>query len=268
MLPRRTWHLAGHMRGKTGPTAHHPPAHPHTHVLPAPDSGYTPFVETSLHETADHVTVRRCLACKQEKPLTDDFWVATGNGKPGGRRCRQCLHDETRERGKSIRAGLRAAGHPALQILPSAKQVRNDPSLAAQREMVLAARLIVATPSSGLDMTKVSPQKLSTAVALKHGADVIVREAPKVLALLALYASDPESPHHVWALQLFADRILPQRAFAALAIKEAGLDEQGGATPRVTINVIASSPSPSGGSGRVFTVSPERSEDDSDQHQE
>lgn len=204
---------------------------------------------------------RECAVCKVSKPLTDDFWKRSGpingvRGAPGGLTCLKCLRANDMARVKRERKELKAAGHPALQALPTARQVAQDPSLAKQRAKVLAARLAATTPGAGLDVSKISPRKLSTAVALKHGADVIVREAPKVLELLALYASDPESKHHEWALQLFADRILPQRAFAALAIKEAGLEEKGGgAMPRVTINVIASpGPSAPGDGARVIDV--------------
>jgi hypothetical protein len=193
------------------------------------------------------------------------YWKLSGTRNPegkrklGGLRCKPCIAEGEKRRKASAMAELRAAGHPALQTLPTAKEAEKSKEAKAQRARILAARMAVAHATGGLDVTKLSPTKLSTAAALKHGADVIVREAPKVLSLLAHYASDPESPHHEWALQLFADRILPQRAFAALAIKEAGLEEKGGATPRVTINVIASRPEQE--QGRVIEVVPERSED-------
>lgn len=162
---------------------------------------------------------------------------------------------------------MKEAGHPALQTLPTLAQARRDPEKAHQRALVLLARLEVEGVRK--DPTALSPRKLSTAAALNRGADVIVREAPKILELLALYASDPESPHHTWALQLFADRILPQRAFAALAIKEAGLEEKSsGATPRVTINVIAGGPSADAGSGRIIEVVAERSDDGGERNEE
>lgn len=222
-------------------------------------------MDTSNASPAFAVPERECTVCKQTKPLTDDFWKTVlskiGTRRPGGLVCKKCLREQEGKRRKELRRELKIAGHPALQTLPTVKQAAKDPDAAKQRAIVLAARLAVASPNGGLDVTKMSPGKLSTAAALNKGADVIVREAPKVLELLALYAGDPESPHHVWALQLFADRILPQRAFAALAIKEAGLEEKGGsATPRVTINVVTSSGGNPGDGARVIDVEVEKSE--------
>lgn len=222
-------------------------------------------MDTSPSETSDNAATRRCIVCGKEHPFTEKFWKKSGTRDPSGQRklggntCRPCLKMGTRTRRAVAMAELRATGHPALQALPTAKEAEKDHEKAQQRARVLAARLAAATSTSGLDVSKMSPTKLSTAVALKQGADVIVREAPRVLELLAHYASDPDSPHHTWALQLFADRILPQRAFAALAIKEAGLEEKGGATPRVTINVIASRPQQE--EGRVIEAEVVRSED-------
>jgi hypothetical protein len=194
---------------------------------------------------ADNAETRRCETCGEEKPLTTAHWK-TSAGRPGGLSCKPCLKkrgDDRRKAENETRRELRAAGVPALQKLPTRAEAAQSVAAARQRAIVLAARLAAAPPtqvdgSARLDVTKMSVRKLTTALALKAAGDVINREAPTAWELIALYARDPESPHHTWALQLIADRSSPQRAFAALAIKEAGLEDKGGAKPSVTVNII------------------------------
>jgi hypothetical protein len=214
----------------------------------------------------DNAETRRCQTCGEEKPLTKALWK-TSAGRPGGLSCLSCLkqrHVDRREAAKVLKQELRAAGVPALQKLPTREEAARSADAARQRAIVLAARLAAAPPSlvekHRMDVTKMSVTKLTTAAALKAAGDVINREAPTAWELIALYARDPDSAHHTWALQLIADRSSPQRAFAALAIKEAGLEEKGGAKPSVTVNII-------GGAkarieeGRVIEVEDEGSED-------
>lgn len=200
------------------------------------------------------------MVCKQPKPFTDDFWRTDRKGLATGTTCSKCLRAQRTVREEALRAELKAVNHPALRTLPSPSAAKKSKSVARERAVILAARMAVTPTGENFSPAQLSPTKISTAAALKHGADVIVREAKSVLELLSLYARDPESPHHEWALQLFADRILPQRAFAQLAIKEAGLEEKGGAMPRVTLNVFTTGPANPGDGARVIDVEPQPSE--------
>jgi len=197
----------------------------------------------------------RCKACQLEKPKTEDFWELRPNGNLRGALCRKCL--AVRKRELEVKRSYALAG----EKLPTPTQAANSEATAAKRSKILALRDAAALGLS--EKTRIPTSKLTIAAALKAGADVVNQEAVSVLTRIAEYANDPASIHHEWALKLFAERILPQRAFAALAVKEAGLenaDAAGG--PRISFNILPASGRGPESEGRVIDV--ERDDDDAE----
>jgi len=71
------------------------------------------------------------------------------------------------------------------------------------------------------------PKQLDAALALRAGAAALNDNAVDILTRAATYASDPTSPHHEWAMKMFLSRILPEKLFAGLGQKAAGIDPRG-----------------------------------------
>jgi hypothetical protein len=169
---------------------------------------------------------------------------------PGGhfvrKRCLQCEIDRKTKGGlkqtkdpvvkEAVKLQAVAdAGLPADKLLAVITEPPATLAEARRRAAILQRKV------SGLkDMHGIS-RRLTTILSMQAGADVLNREAPVIMELLAMYASDPSSPYHEFALKEFLDRIVPRKAFQALAIKEAGLEEAAGKMqPQITINVVGS----------------------------
>lgn len=84
--------------------------------------------------------------------------------------------------------------------------------------------------------------RLDVAKALKIGARITNDNAEMVVARLLQYASDPESEHHIWALELLAQRILPRKLYEELGGQAAGVGSLQERRPSFQINILPAHP--------------------------
>lgn len=84
--------------------------------------------------------------------------------------------------------------------------------------------------------------KLDVAHALRAGSHVLNEYAPAVLARVLEYLEDPDSEHHIWALELLAQRVLPRKLYEELGGRAAGTDAINNKRPVYTINVSVAAP--------------------------
>lgn len=168
---------------------------------------------------ADHPQEKRtCAYCKQEKIITPETWPyrkhrAGGTYQAHGARCLACEK-------------LRKAEY---------EKTRDD-----------IARKLGAKPEPG-DGKK--PTKLDIDAALKAGGIALNTVAPAVMARIMMYLEDEESPHHVWALEFFAQRILPRKLYEELGGQAAGVGALNDKRPQFIVNVLPAVP---GSQGQVY----------------
>jgi hypothetical protein len=84
--------------------------------------------------------------------------------------------------------------------------------------------------------------KLDVAEALKTGSIATNKVAPSVLARLMEYLEDPEHKHHLWALEFFAQRILPRKLYEELGGQAAGTGGLQPQRPMFVLNVMPATP--------------------------
>ena len=95
------------------------------------------------------------------------------------------------------------------------------------------------------------PGKLAVSKALRTGALALNNYAAAVMARVLEYADDPEHEHHIWALELLAQRILPRKLFEELGGQAAGLGSLQDKRPTFVIQVLPAQPDAP--AGRVIT---------------
>jgi len=78
---------------------------------------------------------------------------------------------------------------------------------------------------------------------LKAGSFALNHAAPGVMARIMEYLEDPEHKHHLWALELFAQRILPRKLYEELGGQAAGVGALSDRRPMFVLNVLPASPS-------------------------
>lgn len=205
----------------------------------------------------------RCPECNTTKPFTEDFWRRVGN-QLAKKRCLSCQNALRTEKAVSKlppaeREAVRLAevadrGLPPKDLLAIVQQPSHTVAAARKKADLLRRKV------KGLgDVGRLS-RHLSTLVSMQSAAEVMNREAATIMELLASYATDPSSSYHEFALREFLERLVPKKAFTALAIKEAGLEEAAGKMqPQITINVVAASPAPP--PGRVIEPLPAEDEE-------
>jgi len=66
--------------------------------------------------------------------------------------------------------------------------------------------------------------------------------APGVMARIMEYLEDPEHKHHLWALELFAQRILPRKLYEELGGQAAGVGALSDRRPMFVLNVMPATP--------------------------
>lgn len=99
--------------------------------------------------------------------------------------------------------------------------------------------------------TLTAASKLDVAQALKAGSRVINEYAPAVLARMLEYLEDPTSEHHTWALEFFAQRIMPRKLYEELGGAAAGIGSLQDKRPQFVIQVLPAQPAAA--EGRVFS---------------
>ena len=111
----------------------------------------------------------------------------------------------------------------------------------ARRKSIASGVSAVPVPTEGTPEQKQKAlkqaSKLDVAQALKAGGIAINQAAPGVLARLMEYIEDPDSQHHQWALELFAQRILPRKLFEELGGQAAGVGALNDRRPVFVLNV-------------------------------
>lgn len=91
---------------------------------------------------------------------------------------------------------------------------------------------------------KGKPTKLDVNQALKVGGRVLNEFAPAVMSRVIEYLEDPSSEHHIWALELLAQRILPRKLYEELGGQAAGVGSLGDKRPVTIVNVYGSGEAP------------------------
>lgn len=176
---------------------------------------------TSAPVGADHpLDKRTCNYCKAEKVVTPQTWPhrkgREGHYQAHGLRCLECEK-------------IRKAEY---------EKTRDD---IAKR---LGAPAPVAEGKSGKGI-----KKLEVDAALKAGAIALNQVAPSVMARMVQYLDDEESPHHEWALEFFAQRILPRKLFEELGGQAAGVGALNDKRPQFVVNILPAVP---GTTGQVY----------------
>lgn len=80
------------------------------------------------------------------------------------------------------------------------------------------------------------------AKALKIGARITNDHAEMVMARVLQYANDPEHRHHIWAVTLLAERILPRKLYEELGGAAAGVGSLNDKRPQFVIQVLPATP--------------------------
>ncbi len=120
-------------------------------------------------------------------------------------------------------------------------EARRD-KIAALVKDVPAVPIRGTTVDKGKQRDAVNSSRLDVAKALKAGGRVLNEYAPSVLSRVIEYAEDPESPHHIWAIELLAQRILPRKLFEELGGQAAGGGRLHDKRPMFQINVLPAQP--------------------------
>ncbi|MDO8597797.1 MAG: hypothetical protein Q7R45_14400 [Sulfuricaulis sp.] len=189
---------------------------------------------------------RTCTKCEATKVISPESWPyrkgRQGHYQAYGGLCLECekarkaAYDERR---KAIAAGVVATPVPAT-----------------------------GTPDEKRKALK-QANKLDVAQALKAGSLVLNQLAPGVMARIAEYLEDPEHKHHIWALELLAQRILPRKLYEELGGQAAGVGALQDRRPMFVLNVLPANPSAPGGAvydqeGNVQLLTPPAPADESD----
>lgn len=162
---------------------------------------------------------RTCLKCSARKVVTPETWPyrkgRTGTYQAHGTRCLDCERKRKTEYEK-------------------------------RRDEIAADIVVPLVPEKGTAEEKrkavVQANKLDVAQALKAGSISLNRVAPAVMARVLEYLEDPDSPHHLWALELLAQRILPRKLYEELGGQAAGVGALGDKRPAIYINIQPASP--------------------------
>lgn len=175
-------------------------------------------METSSPES------RACSNCNNHVQVDPLYW-AYKDGKPLG----LCLACQTKCKTRQRERELREPIKPAVGTV--AKKAKPAAIVKAEVKAV---------------------SKLEATNALKAGAVVLNEHAAFVMAKVIEYASDPEHKHHLWALELLAQRILPRKLYEELGGQAAGVGSLNDKRPTFQINILpAVSEAPV---GRVVSV--------------
>jgi hypothetical protein len=191
-----------------------------------------PSVETSAPGPANPQESRTCRKCTETKVVTADTWPyrSSRKGQP-----------------------YQAYGQVCLACEKKRKQ-----EYEARRDKIAAMVKAPAAPETDKAGAKRKPNRLDVDQALKAGSRVLNEYAPSVLARVLEYADDPYHEHHLWAIELLAQRILPRKLYEELGGQAAGVGSLQDKRPQFQINILPASPAPEGrvipGQAEVETV--------------
>jgi len=172
-----------------------------------------------------------CPHCRTERPHTAEWWpISKGELRKDTcipcNRARQKKWAEERKKQAAVQAQRSAVAEAAGVPNPRA----------------------VAPADPAPKLPAVRPRKVSVGTALQATAHYINHHAETILARVVLYANDPTSVHHEWALRMLMERVAPLRAITAIAERDGDVGQdakpqqppvtiviQG--TPRITATV-------------------------------
>lgn len=201
-------------------------------------------LETSAPGPANPFEERKCRKCAETKVVTPETWpyrkIRRGAYAPHGTVCMAC--EAKRKMEYEVRRDKIAAA------VASIATSNPEGTTGEKRKDVVAAN------------------KLDVALALKVGSRVVNQYAPTVMARILEYLEDQDHEHHLWALELLAQRILPRKLYEELGGQAAGVGSLGDKRPQFTINILpAQSSAPEGrvvdGQSEVVDVAPEKPEE-------
>jgi hypothetical protein len=180
-----------------------------------------PEATTAPPGAANPLDKRTCAYCKAEKVVTPETWPyrrgREGHYQAHGARCLECEK-------------VRKAKY---------EETRDD-----------IAKRLGSPPAPDKDKANgKKPTKLDIDAALKAGGIALNMVAPAVLARIMMYLDDEESVHHVWALEFFAQRILPRKLYEELGGQAAGVGALNDKRPQFIVNVL---PAVLGAQGQVY----------------
>lgn len=169
---------------------------------------------------------RTCTKCNAERVVTPETWPyrkgRTGHYQAHGGRCMECEKKRKAEYEK-------------------------------RRDSIASQLIETPVPEKGKAGEKRSAlteaSKLDVAKALKAGSLSLNAVAPAVMARVLEYLEDPESEHHLWALELLAQRILPRKLYEELGGQAAGVGALNDKRPTFIVNVLPATP---GAQGNVY----------------
>lgn len=168
---------------------------------------------------------RTCRDCGETKVVSPETWPYRnrGKGKPyqaHGQRCAFCETERKRKYEKRLGEIVAAVGE--------------EPAPASAPE------------KPGKPADKAKPSKLDATKALKTGALALDSYAAQVMARVLEYADDPGHEHHIWALELLAQRILPRKLYEELGGQAAGIGGLQSKAPTYLIQVLPAGPAHAG----------------------
>jgi hypothetical protein len=171
---------------------------------------------------------RTCTKCEARKVVTPETWPYR-KGREGR---------------------YQAHGGVCLECDKKRKAVYDE-----RRKAIAAGIIAPAGPEEGKPDEKrsalVKASKLDVARALKAGSNTLNHLAPSVMARVMEYLEDPEHKHHLWALELLAQRILPRKLYEELGGQAAGVGALGDKRPMFVLNVLPAGPGASA-EGQVY----------------
>lgn len=178
---------------------------------------------TTAAPGADHPFEKRtCSKCAAEKVVTPQTWPhrkgRTGTYQPNGTRCMEC------EKARKAKY----------------ESVRND----------ITKRLGAPPASETEKATGKRKEKLDVAAALKAGGITLNQVAPAVMARMLTYIEDEDHEHHQWALEFFAQRIMPRKLYEELGGEAAGVGALQDKRPQFVVNILPAQPG--GAPGEVY----------------
>lgn len=162
---------------------------------------------------------RTCAKCEKVTVVTPQTWPyrkgRKGFYQPEGTYCLECEKARKREyetRRKSIATGVAALSAPSK-----------------------------GTPEEQKKALK-QANRLDVAQALKAGSIAVNQVAPGVMARIMEYLEDPDHKHHIWALELIAQRVLPRKLYEELGGQAAGVGTLQDKRPMFVLNVHPANP--------------------------
>ena len=180
--------------------------------------------QPAASSTAAPADQRKCVKCNESKTVTPESWPYRKSKGPHGIYsayggvCMVC------ERKRRAEYEARRNKFAALVADVPSGPATGKPEDKDRQKTALAAT------------------KLDVAKALKAGSKVLNEYAPGILARVIEYAEDPHHEHHLWAVQLLAERILPRKLYEELGAVAAGVGSLQDKRPQFVIQVLPAQP--------------------------